>query len=196
LGVVLYEQGNFPAALTAFQNIETVNDELALLIHYNQGNTLARIGKIEESENPQEALDHYLKSVAAYKRVLSIEPGHKESAYNIEVVRTWIRDLAEKIAQTSAADRSSRSSPEDHNRQKGKTSPGERNEKPKAGKQEQDDEGDTFPQQPPAAPSIPQDERAVPRNETAQSILREEQQRREAEAQFRGGLSEDERPTW
>lgn len=96
LGVVLYEQGNFHAALTAFQSIETASGEIVPLIHYNQGNALARIGQMEESENPKEALDYYIKSIAAYKRALSTDSRHTESAYNIEIVRTWVRDLAEK----------------------------------------------------------------------------------------------------
>jgi len=195
LGVVLYEQGNFTAALTAFQNIETVNDELVPLLHYNQGNALARIGEMEESENPQEALEYYLKSVAAYKRVLSIDPGHIESAYNIEVVRTWIRDLVERMENTPGAG-SSPSSPAEQNEQKQETSPGEQNEEQNAGQPEQNNEGDTSPQQPPAIPSVPEDDTAVLRDETAQAILREEQQRREAEARIRGGLSADDRPTW
>jgi tetratricopeptide (TPR) repeat protein len=196
LGVVLYEQGNFPAALTAFQNIETIDDELTPFIHYNQGNAFARIGEMEESENPQEALEYYLKSVAAYKRVLSIEPGHMESAYNIEIVRTWIRDLVERMEKTSGTGSSSRSSPAGQNEQKSETSPGEQTEEQQAGQPENNNGGDTSPPQSPAIPHIPQDDTNVPRNETAQAILREEQQRREAEAQIRGGSSADERPTW
>jgi len=195
LGVVLYEQGNFAAALTAFQNIKRASDELAPLLHYNQGNALARIGEMEESENPQEALEYYLKSVAAYKRVLAIDPGHIESAYNIEVVRTWIRDLVERMENTPGSG-SSPSSPAGQNEQKRETSPGGQNEEQSDGQPDQNNEGDTSPQQPPAIPSVPQDDKAVPRDETAQAILREEQQRREAEARIRGGLSADDRPTW
>jgi Ca-activated chloride channel family protein len=196
LGVVLYEQGNFSAALAAFQNIETVNEELLPLVHYNQGNALARMGEMEESENPQEALECYLKSVAAYKRVLSIDPGHMESAYNIEVVRTWIKDLVERMEKTSGTGSSTPSSSSGQNEQKRETSPGEQNEEQKAGQPEQNNGTETSPQQPDAIPSIPKDDITVPRDETAQAILREEQQRREAEARIRGGLSADDRPTW
>lgn len=196
LGIVLYEQGNFPAALTAFQNIEPVNDELAPLIHYNQGNALARIGEMEESENPQEALEYYLKSVAAYKRVLSIDPGHVESAYNIEVVRTWIRDLLELMEKTSGSGSPSRSSADRQNEQKREPSPGGQNEEQDAGQPEHNNGDDPPSPQTPEIPSIPQDDALVPWDETAQAILREEQQRREAEARIRGGLSADDRPTW
>jgi tetratricopeptide (TPR) repeat protein len=196
LGIVLYEQGNFPAALAAFQNIETADDELAPLIHYNLGNSLARIGEMEEPENPQAALEYYLKSIAAYKRTLSIDPGHTESSYNIEIVRTWIRDLVERMEKTSGTGSSSRSSPAEQNEQNRQTSPGERSEEQQAGQPEQNNDGDSSSPQSPGSPSVPQDDTNVPRNETAQAILREEQQRRETEAQIRGGMSGDDRPTW
>jgi hypothetical protein len=116
-----------------------------------------------------------------------------ESAYNIEIVRTWIRDLVERIEKIPSADSSSHSSPSEQNRQKRETSPGEQPEEQQSGQPEQNNEGDTST---PQSPAIPQDDTNVPRDETAQAILREEQQRREAEAQIRGGLSADDRPTW
>jgi hypothetical protein len=194
LGVVLYAQGNFPAALTAFQNIEPVSDELAPLIHYNQGNALARIGKMEESENPREALEDYRRSIAAYKRVLAIDPGNKESAYNIEVVRIWISDLEKQLEKTSSAGSSPRSTPSDANGEKQKASPGEQPQGSPDGQSGENDGGDAYT--PPSMPSIPQYENTVPRDETAQGILREEQQRREEEARVRGGWRADEKPTW
>jgi tetratricopeptide (TPR) repeat protein len=195
MGIVLYKQGNFPAALTAFQNIENVDGELAPRIHYNQGNALARIGEIKESENPEEALEYYMKSVAAYKRVLSIDPDHMESTYNIEVVRIWIRDLVERMEKTPGSGSSSSSS-EKQNEQKRETAPGERREQQDGGEQDQNNGGDTPSEQTPESSSVPLDEEIVPRDETAQAILREEQERREAEARIRGGLSADDRPTW
>ncbi len=196
LGVVLYEQGNFHAALTAFQSIETASGEIVPLVHYNMGNTLARIGKMEESENPQEALDYYIKSVAAYKRALSIDSRHTKSAYNIEIVRTWIRDLAEKMEKTAGSESPFGSSSEEKNEQKPGTSPGEQTEEPENGQPEQDNGGDTTTPESSEIPSIPQDDTIVPRDETAHAILQEEKQRREAEARIKGGLSADDKPTW
>jgi tetratricopeptide (TPR) repeat protein len=196
LGISLYKQGNFSAALAAFQNIEKLDDEIAPQIHYNQGNALARMGEIEESENPQEALEYYRKSVAAYKRTLSMDPNHTESAYNMEVVRMWIRDLVGEFETVSGDNPGSDPSDEQQNEQRREASPGDRNEDQNDGQQEPNDEGDTPSTQSPEAPYVPQDNNIIPRDETAQAILREEQKRREAEARIRGGLSEDDRPTW
>jgi tetratricopeptide (TPR) repeat protein len=196
LGVVLYKQGNFSAALTAFQSIETTSGELGPLIHYNQGNALARIGKSEESENPQEALDNYFKSIAAYKRALAMDSGHIESAYNIEIVRTWIRDLNEKMGKTSGSGSSFDSLPEEKNEPKPGTSPGEQNEEQKDGQPEDSDGEGSSPPESSEIPSVPQDDSIVARDETAHAILQEEKQRREAEARIKGGLSADDKPTW
>jgi tetratricopeptide (TPR) repeat protein len=196
LGIALYKQGNFSAALAAFQNIEKLDDEIAPQVHYNQGNALARIGEMEEPENPQEALEYYRKSIAAYKRTLSMDPGHTESTYNIEVVRMWIRDLLENMEVVSGDNPRDESSDEQQNGQRREASPEERNEGQNGEQQERSDEGDTPSAQSPEAPYVPLDDNIIPRDETAQAILREEQKRREAEARIRGGLSEDNRPTW
>ena len=196
LGIALYRQGNYTASLAAFQNIEKIDDEIAPQVHYNQGNALARIGEMEESENPQEALEYYRKSIAAYKRTLSIDPGHTESAYNIEVVRMWIRDLVEGMEIVAGDNTGGDSSDEQQNEQRREDSQGERTEGQNGGQQEHNDEGDTPSIQSPEAPYVPQDDNVIPRDETAQAILREEQKRRESEARIRGGLSEDDRPTW
>jgi tetratricopeptide (TPR) repeat protein len=196
LGVVLYEQGNYPAALTAFQSIETAEGKIVPLIHYNQGNALARLGKKEESEHPREAMDYYLKSIAAYKRALSIEPGHIGSAYNIEIVRIWIRDLSEKMEETPGSGTSSKSRSEEKKEQNPGTSRGGQSEQQEDLQPEQDEGGDTSPPESYDTPSTPQDEAYVPRDETAHAILQEEKQRREAESRIRGGFSEDDKPTW
>ena len=191
LGVVLYKQNNLPAALTAFQSIEESQEELAANIHYNQGNALARLGREAEDENPEVALELYRQSIAAYKRSLSIEPKHPDAAFNIEIVRYWIDELLDRTtpgSDESSGPRSSSSSPSQPNQQA-----------PSQGENGEQDGTEEPAEQPPQAPDSPQtavEEPWVPRDETAQAILREERERREAEARMRGGIFSNDSPTW
>ena len=200
MGVALYRQGNYTAALTAFQSLQVDGRQasdrnIVALAHYNQGNALARMGRSTGPEGPQDALRLYERSIAAYQRALDLDPEISDAAYNIEVVRHWIEELRDSLS-TRAGEQGSEQRPSPRREQQ----PGDRQPSP-PGDTDPDggqDEGPDSPQAPeaPQAPVQPRDEPGIPRDETAQSILQEERQRREAEANKQGGARSDGRPTW
>ncbi len=175
LGVVLYRQDNLAAALAAFQSIPAAPDGLAARLHYNQGNTLARLGRLAQEDEPEQALALYRRSLGAYRRTLELESGHREAAVNLEVVRRWLAELESRLARAPAAAQDGSGTPV----------PGR----------------GTKPQEPSQAPPAPQDpvvEQPAPwelPDESAQAILREESARREEE-QARGGTLANEYPAW
>ncbi len=159
-GNVLYMQGNYHEALEAFQKVSPDNGELAVLATYNQGNSLARIGELEEKANPSEAIEYYWKSIGAYRRTLSLDPEFWDASYNIEVVKYRIKSLLDKMMQ-SGMQEGTNASPQ----REARGSDGE-----DASRTERDSQ-DSIPYQ----PSFDEPE---PRDETAQEILNEESQRR------------------
>jgi tetratricopeptide (TPR) repeat protein len=176
LGVALYRQDNPAAALAAFQSIPGAPAGLAARLHYNQGNTLARLGRLAQEQQPQEALALYLRSLGAYRRALELDGGYREAAVNLEVVRRWVEELSSRLAQAPSAPA-----------QGAPGTPG-----PGTGGQ---------PQQPPQSAPAPQDpvvDQPAPwelPEESAEAILREESARREAEQSREGRLAND-YPAW
>ena len=197
MGVALVRQENYPAALAAFQSIERPGRETAPLVHYNQGNVLARLGQMVVSEDPQAALDLYIRSTGAYGRALRLEPTLEPAAYNLEIVRTWIAEL------TASADAGAGGGQE---ADEGEGEAGESRQAPAPGDGQGDQPGDGSPSE--GSPEEPQAGQAQPgggaapdspwaqRDETAQSILEEERRRREGESSWGGGESSDGRPNW
>jgi tetratricopeptide (TPR) repeat protein len=176
LGVVLYRQDNLAAALAAFQSIPAAPAGLAARLHYNQGNTLAKLGRLAQEGEPEQALALYLRSLGAYRRALELESGHRAAAVNLEVVRRWVAELVSHLAQAPAA--SAQGAP-------GNPAPGSGN------KTQEPPQNAPAPQDPvveePAPWELPE--------ESAQAILREESARREAEQNHGGRLAHD-YPAW
>jgi tetratricopeptide (TPR) repeat protein len=176
LGVALYRQDNPAAVLAVFQSIPEAPAELAARLHYNQGNTLARLGRLAQEEQPQQALALYLRSLGAYRRALELDGGYRAAAVNLEVVRPWVAELSSRLAQAPSAP--AQGSP-------GTPGPGT---------------GDKL-QEPPRGAPAPQDpvvEQPAPwelPEESAEAILREESARREAEQTREGRLAND-YPAW
>ena len=177
LGVVLYRQDNLVAALGAFQSIPQAAPGLAARLHYNQGNTLAQLGRLVQEQEPEQALELYLRSLGAFRRVLELESAHRAAAVNLEIVRRWVAELRSRLVQAQAAPGAS---------SQGTPAPGS---------------GDKAADPPQNAPPPAQDpvvEEPAPwelPDESAEAILREESARREEE-QSRGGRSANEYPAW
>lgn len=195
LGVVLYRQENYPAALKAFQDMRTDTTELAALSHYNQGNTLARLGRTVERSEPAQALALYRRSIGAYKRVIALEEEDEKARRNIEVVRQWMEPLLQQQASS-----------ESQSQQEGQQS-SERQQQQGSGEQSQsedgsDDSGEPNESTPEQPEQQPEDggEQDMSRNEspaeTAQEILDEEEQRRREQAESAARRQSGESPTW
>jgi tetratricopeptide (TPR) repeat protein len=176
LGVALYRQDNPAAALAAFQSIPGAPADLAVRLHYNQGNTLARLGRQAQEEQPQQALDLYLRSIGAYRRALQLDAGYRAAAVNLEVVQRWAAELSSRLSQApSAPAQGAPGTP-------GPGTGGLLQEPPRVAPAPQDPVVDQ-----PAPWELPE--------ESAEAILREESARREAEQSREGRLAND-YPAW
>jgi tetratricopeptide (TPR) repeat protein len=185
LGLALFRQNNYQAALAAFQAIEHPPPDLAAAVHYNQGNALARLGQEAGQSNPKAALDYYRQSIAAYKRALVLNPRYLEAATNLEVVRGWMAALIQRLQPSSqeAARQGQRG---------GSASPSVPGNQ--GNQREEDDSSGQQPPEPPDSSGQAEQGPDSPLQDTAQAILQEERARREAEAQI-GGYS-DVNPSW
>jgi tetratricopeptide (TPR) repeat protein len=199
MGVALVRQENYPAALTAFQSLSEADRKIAPLVHYNQGNVLARLGQMLVSEDPQSAVELYNRSLAAFQRALSLDPGLRPAAYNLEVVRTWIAELLDSGSDEggSGSQQNGASGNDGNERRNGTPSPGDSPGENPGGSQSPDAAPEQPSDQPPQPElSAPADNPWALRDETAQAILEEERRRREEEASWSGGDSSDGKPNW
>jgi Ca-activated chloride channel family protein len=188
LGTVLYEQGNYDAALSAFQSMENAETELSIRSHYNQGNSLARSGRALERQNPVEALARYEHSVAAYRRVLELDPDHERAARNLEVVRRWIAMTEPRARAQRGQEQGSR----EQQQRQGEGAPQNEGQEGNEGQgpEEGHDQG-REESRPQGDSDANMEEEGAP-EESAESILEEERRRRRDEArrlQSPGGVN-------
>jgi Ca-activated chloride channel family protein len=188
LGTVLYEQGNYDAALSAFQSMENAETELSIRSHYNQGNSFARSGRALERQNPVEALTRYEHSVAAYRRVLELDPEHERAARNLEVVRRWIAMTEPRARAQRGQEQGSR----DQQQRQGEGAPQNEGQDGNEGQgsEEGQDQG-REESRPQGDGDASMEEEGAP-EESAESILEEERRRRRDEArrlQSPGGVN-------
>ncbi len=84
LGDVLYKKKNYEEAVKSFDKTTSSEDILQQSkSYYNLGNTLYRMGKLPES-------------IQMYKKALELNPEDEDAKYNIEFVRTKIKNEAQK----------------------------------------------------------------------------------------------------
>ncbi len=191
-GIALYAKGDYADALAAFQGIQTTDGGIAAEADYDQGSALARLGQKAEKDDPKAALDFYQRSVAAYQRALAIDAGLSAAATNIEVVREWIKKLKDAQSQSQAqqpqqdqGSGSSQNAPNQGAPGQNAQAPNNQAAKPAPGQTTQT----------PGNPIVSNDQNGTPLNETAEQILQEERDRRQAEATA-GGRATDESPNW
>ncbi|HEX9652485.1 MAG TPA: tetratricopeptide repeat protein, partial [bacterium] len=84
IGDVLYKKKNFEEAIKSFDKTTSADDVLLQAKSYfNVGNSLYRMGKLPES-------------IQMYKKALELNPDDEDAKYNLEYVRTKIKNEAEK----------------------------------------------------------------------------------------------------
>ncbi len=88
IGDALYKKRKYEEALQAYQKALQKSGDLQLQAqsYYNFGNTLYRLNKWPES-------------ILAYQQALKLDPNDKEAKYNLEYVRTKIKENASKQSQ-------------------------------------------------------------------------------------------------
>jgi Ca-activated chloride channel family protein len=84
-GTALYKNQNYEAALMAFQQSDSIQ---AL---YNQGNTLAQLGKLDEA-------------IAAYQDVLEQEPQHQDALANKELLEQMKQQEEQEQSENQESD--------------------------------------------------------------------------------------------
>jgi Ca-activated chloride channel family protein len=192
LGVALYRQGNYQGALSAFRSIRSSDRELTALAIYNQGLALARIGQQIERVSPDKALELYTRSEESFQRALQLQPGNEDAAINIEVARTWIERARMKAEQEPEP--GSTRSPEQRE-PPGKKPQGGEDPRPDPGKPDQAPPVPDSPAPDSTTPPMAPEERGEPRDETARSIIEEEERLLEKQAETEQGQTY-EKPTW
>ncbi|KAA0230397.1 tetratricopeptide repeat protein [candidate division KSB1 bacterium] len=88
IGDVLYQKRNYEEALKTYQEAIQKSDDLKLQAqgYYNIGNTLYRLNKWPES-------------ILAYQQALKLDPNDEDAKYNLEYVRTKLKENAQKQPQ-------------------------------------------------------------------------------------------------
>jgi Ca-activated chloride channel homolog len=139
LGNSYYKGENFPEALKAFTH-SSLNEKDPNIIKnsiYNTGNTLVKMGKLEEAET-------------AYKKVLSLDASDMDAKYNLEYVRQELKKKEEEEEKGSDPDKkNNKDSDKDSNSEKQK---GENQESNQEQDQDQNGEGEQPEDNPPPPP--------------------------------------------
>lgn len=190
----LYRLGQYEGAVEAYKKVlsEKTPPELKQKSWYNMGNAYYRMGYMEEA-------------IDAYKKALELNPGDKDSKFNLE----WVRKQQEKsrqagrmgprdkniLKQPATSDRAN--NPADPQKNPGE-SPGTQTEAPEnsqtAENQQQDKPGssDPSPSAPTPAPPSEKEMEANAEEQAVEDALREMTPMTPEEAErWLGSLSED-----
>jgi Ca-activated chloride channel homolog len=170
-GNAYYKDKNFPEALKAFTHSSLSEKDPGIIKNsiYNTGNTLVKLGKLEEAE-------------AAYKKVLSLDAGDMDAKYNLEYVREQLKKKEEQKQDS------------DKNEQKDENEEDSSSENKQGGNQEEDKEGDQQKdnQQPPSPPDNPESgqNETDPAQQAEESTMEADISQEEAERMLKN-LTED-----
>jgi Ca-activated chloride channel homolog len=104
-GNAYFQKGEYDKAREAYQAaaLNTKDLPLEAAAHYNLGNTVFAEGQKQLETDPQKTLAQYGDSIRHYQEALRADPGLREAAQNIEVVRLSMKDLADKLKKAEDA---------------------------------------------------------------------------------------------
>ncbi|HDQ00233.1 MAG TPA: tetratricopeptide repeat protein [bacterium] len=89
IGNTLYKKNKYEEALNDFEKSLSIDDvNLQAKAYYNMGNTLYRMGKLPES-------------ILAYTQSLKLNPDDEDAKYNLEFVRSKLKNEAQKQSQSN-----------------------------------------------------------------------------------------------
>ncbi|MEW9798132.1 vWA domain-containing protein [Alteromonas sp. CYL-A6] len=153
-GASLYEAGDYEAALDAFRQSDSVEAT------YNQGNALARLGKLDDA-------------IAAYDDVLRRQPDHTAAAENkalLEQLKSQQQNNQDNQNQQDPSDNSDNGSSQDNASQSnGSQNSGSQNSGDQSSGSQNSDGNNTAPEQGNKPPSAADDNRQQVPQSSAQS---------------------------
>lgn len=107
-GVVRHAQGDADAARTLYEKAMSARDpELTALTHYNLGTLEAERARVLFGEKPeesapekrQEGIGLLQQAIRQYRSCLELEPDHKDARHNVELIRLWLKHMADVWSQ-------------------------------------------------------------------------------------------------
>jgi Ca-activated chloride channel family protein len=117
-GAAQYRAGQFEASAVSLANVDSTNG------HYNRGNALAKAGQIPAA-------------IAAYDRVLELDPEHEDARHNRELLEQFLQDNPQPEPQNQGQGEQSAA-----NADQSQGESGEQQEDGEAGDQQQSQQGE------------------------------------------------------
>ncbi len=104
-GAALYKKGDYAGAAEAFQKaaLNSGDPEFEAKSRFNLGNAAYKEAEALKENDLQKALEGCSKSVSHYREALRLDPGLKEAAENMEMVRLVMKNILEEIQRQKEA---------------------------------------------------------------------------------------------
>jgi len=102
IGDALFKKKDYAGAEEAYQKSINSSDDATLhaQAYYNIGNSLFRAAEDSiQLQNSQGAVNNMIQSIDYYKRSLEINPEDQDTKFNLEYVRTILKELSENQDQ-------------------------------------------------------------------------------------------------
>jgi Ca-activated chloride channel family protein len=104
-GAALYRKGDYSGAAEAFEEaaMNSKDKQFEARSRFNLGNSAYKEAEGQKDNDLQKALEGCSKSVNHYQEALRLDPGLKEAAENIEMVRLVMKNILEEIQRQKDA---------------------------------------------------------------------------------------------
>ena len=98
-GAAYYRKGDYEKAKEAFENaaLKTKDIKLEAMARFNLGNCSFSAAQRQKDSDLNKALEGFQTTIRHYQEALTLDPGIKEAAENIEVVRLVMKNILDEI---------------------------------------------------------------------------------------------------
>jgi Ca-activated chloride channel homolog len=180
-GASFYKLGLYNKALSDFEDAGTYSDSTTQQVRalYNAGNSSFMGAETAKTENPNQALDSYIKAVKHFERALELD-NNANAAYNLELARLRWNELKKQMEEQQQ-DQQDQSSEDQESENQDQNSE-QRNESQDQNQQENSDQSQEQQQNQEQSPEESRSSEAAASNENVspEDILNEEARRKEA----------------
>lgn len=106
-GAALYKKGDYAGAAEAFGTaaLKSRDPKFEAKSRFNLGNSAYKEAEGQMDKDLQKALESCSKSVSYYQEALRLDPGMKEAAENLEMVRLVMKNILDEIQKQKEANR-------------------------------------------------------------------------------------------